>query len=109
VDQPETTARGVPLRIFVAAAAGSILAVGLLGALFALFGHKANTSIAVAYYVIGALVVIAGGFPTGGLSFIRMRTTRRQPAGSSGYALPSMLLGALLIGAGALVDLYKPF
>jgi hypothetical protein len=108
VDEPQTT-RGVTVRIFFAAAAGSILAVGLFGAVFALFGHKANTSIAVAYYIIGAILVIAGGFPTGGLSFVRMRMTRRQPTGSSGYALPSMLLGAVLIGVGVLVDLYKPF
>jgi hypothetical protein len=108
VDEPQAT-RGVTIRIFFAAAAGSIVAVGLFGAVFALFGHKANTSIAVAYYIIGAILVIAGGFPTGGLSFIRMRMTQRQPTGSSGYALPSMLLGAVLIGAGVLVDLYKPF
>lgn len=95
--------------MFLAAAAGSILAVGLFGAIFALFGHKANTSIAVAYYIIGAILVIAGGFPTGGLSIIRMRVTRRAPTGSGSYALPSMLLGALLIGVGVLVDLYKPF
>ena len=101
--------KGVTVRIFFAAAAASILAVGLFGALFVLFGHKANTSIAVAYYIIGAILVIAGGFPTGGLSFVRMRMTRRQPTGSSGYALPSMLLGTVLIGVGVLVDLYKPF
>jgi hypothetical protein len=108
VDEPQVT-RGVTLRIFLAAAAGSVLAVGLFGAVFALFGHKANTSIAVAYYIIGAILVIAGGFPTGGLSFIRMRMTQRAPTGSGSYAVPSMLLGAVLIGAGVLVDIYKPF
>jgi hypothetical protein len=108
MDEPQVS-RGVTIRIFLAAAAGSILVVGLFGAVFALFGHKANTSIAVAYYIIGAILVVAGGFPTGGLSFIRMRMTRRAPTGSGGYALPSMLLGGVLIGVGVLVDLYKPF
>jgi hypothetical protein len=101
---PSVTARTVVL-----VTAGAIVIAGLLGALIALLRGHANPSIAVGYYIVGSLLVIAGGFPSGGIAGMRTRTTQRRPTGASGYALPSMLLGALLIGVGALVDVYKPF
>jgi hypothetical protein len=35
--------------------------------------------------------------------------TRRRPTGGGAFAGPSMLLGALLIGVGVLVDFTHPF
>jgi hypothetical protein len=99
----------VTVRMFVYVLAGGIVVAGLLGGLLVLLRGKTNTSIAVAYYILGSLIVLAGSFPTGGIAVLRSRTTQRRPTGATGYALPSMLLGAVLIGLGALVDVYKPF
>jgi hypothetical protein len=108
VDQPQR-ATGVTARLFLAVVAGAILAAGLLGGLFALVRGQTNTSIALAYYILGSLVVIAGFLPGGGIAGLRTRTEQRRPLGASGYALPSLLLGAVLVAVGVLVDVYHPF
>jgi hypothetical protein len=95
--------------IFAAGTLGSVLVVGLVGALVALLrGRGYSTSIALAYYLVGALVFLVGSFPTGGFSLLR-GSSRRRPTGGGPYAHPSMLLGLLLIGVGAAVDITHPF
>jgi hypothetical protein len=106
----ETTRRvAVSARFFLVVAVGSILAAGLFGGLLALVRGRANPSIALGYYILGSVVVIAGSVPSGGIAGVRTRTTQRRPTGATGYALPSLLLGVVLIGVGTLVDVYKPF
>jgi hypothetical protein len=99
----------VAARTLVLAVGGSIVLAGLLGGLFVLLRGKTNTSLALGYYILGSVIVLAGSFPSGGIAGMRTRTTERRPTGATGYALPSMLLGAALIGVGTLVDVYKPF
>jgi len=95
--------------IFVVGTIGSILVVGLVGALVAwIRGRGYNTSIALAYYFVGGIVFLVGSFPTGGFSLTRGRT-RRRPTGGGAFAGPSMLLGTLLIGVGVLIDFTQPF
>lgn len=95
--------------IFVLGTLGSILVVGLVGALVAwIRGRGINTSIALAYYFVGAIVFLVGSFPTGGFSLARGKS-RRRPTGGGAFAAPSMILGALLIGAGVFVDITHPF
>ena len=100
---------GMTPAIFVGGTVGSIVVVGLIGAVIAWArGHNVNSSIALAYYFVGAIVFLVGSFPTGGFSLFRGRT-RRRPIGGGAFALPSMLLGTLLIGIGVLFDLTHPF
>ena len=95
--------------IFVVGTIGSILVVGLVGALVAwIRGRGYNPSIALAYYFVGGIVFLVGSFPTGGFSLTRGRT-RRRPTGGGAFAGPSMLLGTLLIGVGVLIDFTQPF
>jgi hypothetical protein len=108
VEQPQRVT-AVGARLFLAVVAGAIVAAGLLGGVFALARGKTNTSIALAYYIVGCVVVIAGFLPGGGVAGMRTRTEQRRPMGASGYALPSLLLGAVLVGVGMLVDVYHPF
>src|SRR5712691_79131 len=108
MDQPARDI-GVTARTFVLVAAASIVVSGLLGGLLALLRGRTNTSIALGYYILGSIVVIAGAFPSGGVAGMRTRTTQRRPTGATGYALPSLLLGVVLIGVGTLVDVYHPF
>ena len=96
-------------RMFAAGTLGSVLGVGLIGALVAwVRGRGINSSIALAYYFVGSIVFLVGSFPTGGFSLFRGRT-RRRPTGGGPFALPSMALGAILIGVGVAFDLLKPF
>ena len=95
--------------LFMASAAGSILVVGAVGAIIAWGRGKGyNSSISLAYYLVGSLVFLIGSFPTGGFSLIRGRS-RRRPTGGGAFAVPSMLLGAALIGIGVVVDVFRPF
>ena len=105
----QSRAAGVTPRLFLLVVAGAVLAAGLLGGLFALVRGQTNSSIALAYYILGSIVVIAGFLPGGGAAGLRARTEQRRPTGASGYALPSLLLGAVLVGVGVLVDWYHPF
>jgi len=94
---------------FAAGVVGSIVIVGLIGALVALLrGRGLNASMALAYYFVGGIVFLVGSFPSGGFSLARGRT-RRRPMGGGAFAAPSMLLGGLLIGAGVLIDFTHPF
>lgn len=99
----------VSAQLFAAVTVGAIVAAGLIGGIFALVRGETNTSIALAYYIVGSLVVIGGFLPGGGVAGLRGRTEQRRPMGSSGYALPSLLLGVVLVGVGLLVDVYHPF
>jgi hypothetical protein len=100
---------GLTPAIFVGGTIGSIVVVGLIGALIAWArGHNVNSSIALSYYFVGAVIFLVGSFPTGGFSLLRGRT-RRRPIGGGAFALPSMLLGALLIGIGVFFDISQPF
>ena len=107
-DETESSEYLTP-TVFAAGAVGSIAVVGLVGALVAwVRGRGVDSSIALAYYFVGGIVFLVGSFPTGGFSLARGRTKRR-PTGGGAFAVPSMLLGALLIGVGVLVDLTHPF
>lgn len=100
---------GVTPAIFAAGTVGSIVVVGLIGAIIAWArGSGVDPAIALAYYFVGSIVFLVGSFPTGGFSLLRGRTPRR-PTGGGPFALPSMLLGAILIGIGAAFDITKPF
>ena len=100
---------GITPFIFAAATLSSILAVGLIGAVIAWArGRGLNTSIALSYYFVGSLVFLVGSFPTGGFSLFRGRT-RRRPTGGGPFAIPSMLLGVILIGIGVAFDIMHPF
>jgi hypothetical protein len=109
VEEERESTSGLTPMIFLLGALGSILVVGLVGALIALIrGRGANTSIALAYYFVGAVVFLVGSFPTGGFSITRGKT-RRRPTGGGAFAAPSMILGTLLIGVGVLFDVTHPF
>jgi hypothetical protein len=100
---------GLTPVIFAAGVLGSIVAVGLIGALIAWArGRGINSSIALSYYFVGSVVFLVGSFPTGGFSLMRGRT-RRRPTGGGAFAVPSMLLGAILIGIGVAFDIVQPF
>src|SRR5438477_9782911 len=90
----------VTARVFVFVVAGALVVAGLLGGLLVLLRGRANTSVALGYHILGSIIVLAGSFPSGGIAGLRSRTTQRRPTGATGYALPSMLLGAALIGVG---------
>jgi hypothetical protein len=109
VEEEQESTAGMTPMIFVAGTVGSILLVGLIGATVAwIRGRGINSSVALAYYFVGGIVFLVGSFPTGGFSLARGRT-RRRPTGGGAFAGPSMLLGALLIGVGVLVDFTHPF
>jgi hypothetical protein len=100
---------GMTPTIFAAGTLGSIVAVGLIGAAIAWArGRGMNSSIALSYYFVGSVVFLVGSFPTGGFSLLRGRTPRR-PTGGGPFAVPSMLLGVILIGIGVAFDILKPF
>jgi hypothetical protein len=100
---------GMTPRIFAAGTLGSIVGVGLIGVVIAWArGHGINSSIALSYYFVGSVVFLVGSFPTGGFSLMRGRS-RRRPTGGGPFALPSMLLGVILIGVGVAFDIVKPF
>jgi hypothetical protein len=105
----EGKADGITPAIFAAGVVGSVVAVGLIGAVIAWArGRGLNSSIALSYYFVGSVVFLVGSFPSGGYSLIRGRTPRR-PTGGGAYAVPSMLLGAILIGIGVAFDIMQPF
>jgi Na+/melibiose symporter-like transporter len=109
VEEERESTTGLTPAIFVAGTLGSILVVGLVGALVAwIRGRGADTSMALAYYFVGGIVFLVGSFPTGGFSLARGRT-RRRPTGGGAFAAPSMILGTLLIGVGVLIDFTHPF
>jgi hypothetical protein len=108
VDEPEATGGGSPALILGVVAA-AVAGVGLLGAVIAwIRGSDVSSAMALAYYFVGGLVFLVGSFPTGGFSLLR-GPTRRKPTGGGAMAAQSMLLGALLIGAGVLIDVTNPF
>jgi len=109
VEEPQESTTGLTPAIFAAGTVGSIVLVGLVGALVAwIRGRGIDASVALAYYFVGGIVFLVGSFPTGGFSLARGRT-RRRPTGGGAFAGPSMLLGTLLIGVGVLVDFTHPF
>jgi hypothetical protein len=109
VEEPQESTTGLTPVIFAVGMVGSIVLVGLVGALVAwVRGRGVDGSIALAYYFVGGIVFLVGSFPTGGFSLTRGRT-RRRPTGGGAFAGPSMLLGTLLIGVGVLVDFTHPF
>ena len=107
--QDEAKSEGITPAIFAAAVVASVVGVGLIGAVIAWArGRGINSSIALSYYFVGSVVFLVGSFPTGGYSLIRGRTPRR-PTGGGAFAVPSMLLGAILIGIGVAFDIAQPF
>jgi hypothetical protein len=99
---------GITPAMFAAGVLGSVVAVGLIGAVIAWArGRGINSSIALAYYFVGSVVFLVGSFPTGGFSLMRGRT-RRRPTGGGAFAVPSMLLGVILIGIGVAFDIMQP-
>jgi hypothetical protein len=107
--EDEGKGEGITPAIFAAGTVASVVAVGLIGAVIAWArGREINSSIALSYYIVGSLVFLVGSFPTGGFSLTRGRTPRR-PTGGGPFALPSMLLGVILIGIGVAFDILQPF
>jgi len=97
--------------LFVAGVIAAFVAVcGLVGAIVALLrGRSVAGGMALAYYLVGSVVIIAGSAPSGGFSLLRGRWSRRRPTGGGSHALQAILLGGLLIGIGVLLDLTRPF
>ena len=105
----EQRATGGSPALVAGTVAGAVLLVGLLGAVVAwIRGSEVSSSMAIAYYFVGGVVFLVGSFPTGGFSLLRGRT-RRRPTGGGTMAAESMLLGALLLGIGVLLDVTHPF
>jgi uncharacterized membrane protein YedE/YeeE len=87
--------------------AAVVVAVGVVAVLVAWLAHRGvASSMALAYYFCGSLLFLVGTFPTGGFRMLRP-STRRRPIGAGPKPLP--LLGLVLIAAGALFDLTRPF
>ncbi len=109
MDEREDSGIGEPLAIAAAIAVGAILAVGALGAVIGwLRGSSVSTAMAYSYYFIGSTVFLVGSVPTGGFSVFR-GPSRRRPTGGGSFAAPAMLIGALLLGTGILLDVTHPF
>ena len=109
MEEEQESTTGLTPVIFAVGTVGSIVLVGLVGALVAwIRGRSVDPSMALAYYFVGGIVFLVGSFPTGGFSLTRGRT-RRRPTGGGAFAAPSMILGALLIGVGVAVDVTHPF
>jgi len=109
--QPEFgrwTGMGEALGRFALGTLAAAVAVGALGAVVGwATGHSASGGMAGAYYVIGSLLFLIGMFPSGGYSMFRGTITRRRPTGARKE--PIFLVGLVLIAAGVLVDLTRPF
>ena len=102
--------RGRELRTTATAALALIVVVGLIGAVVALIrGHSVSGGMALAYYLVGAVVILAGNAPRGGFSVLRGRWSQRRPIGGGGYALEGIAVGLLLMGLGVLLDVTRPF
>jgi hypothetical protein len=100
--------QNIPLWIGVAI--GLVVVIGAIGAIVAFArGGNVAQSIAVAYYVVGCVVLLVGSFPSGGFTRFSSRRGPRVPIGGGGLALPSVFAGALLIGLGVLFDVTHPF
>jgi hypothetical protein len=109
VEEPEVTRGGGSPAGVLGGVAGAVLGVGLVGAAVAwIRGSDVSAAMAIAYYLVGALVFLVGSFPTGGFSLLRGKT-RRKPTGAGAMAAQSMLLGVLLLGVGVLMDVTNPF
>ena len=94
-------------RILIGAACASI-GVGAVGALVAwAIGHAVSSTMAAAYYIVGAILFLIGMAPSGGFSLMRGSMTRRRPTGSRQE--PIFLLGLVLIGLGVVADVVHPF
>jgi len=94
-------------RILLGALAGVVI-IGALGAIVGwATGHNMSTTIAGAYYIIGAILFLIGMAPAGGFSLIRGTMSRRRPTGSRQE--PIFLLGLVLVGLGVAVDITRPF
>jgi hypothetical protein len=105
----EHEATGGSPGVVLGVAAGAVLLVGLLGGIVAFVrGSGVSSSMAIAYYLVGGVVFLVGSFPTGGFSLLRGKT-RRRPTGGGAMAAQSMLMGALLLGVGVLLDVTHPF
>ena len=105
----EREASGGSPALVLGGAAAAVLLVGVVGALVAwIRGSGVSSSMALAYYFVGAVVFLVGSFPTGGFSLLRGKT-RRRPTGGGAMATQSMLMGALLLGVGVVLDLTHPF
>jgi Na+/melibiose symporter-like transporter len=91
------------------AVVGVIVVVALIGAVVALIrGRSVSAGIALAYYLVGSAIILAGSAPRGGFSLLRGRWSERRPTGGGSFALEGILLGLLLIGLGVLLDVTRP-
>ena len=98
------------LRATAAAVFGLIVVVAVIGAVVALIRDRSvSGGIAIGYYLVGSVIILAGSAPRGGFSVLRGQWSRRHPTGGGSYALEGILLGLLLIGLGVLLDVTRPF
>jgi hypothetical protein len=100
------TGLGEALVRFGLVCAAVAVGLGLLAALIGFAtGHGISNSIAVAYYLVGCILVLIGVFPSGGFSLVRGTMTKRRPTGARQD--PTFLVGAVLIALGVLADIYS--
>jgi hypothetical protein len=98
----------VLVRVAIAAV-GAAVVVGAVGAIIALAsGRDASYGVAIAYYIIGCILVLIALVPTGGYSVLRGTMTRRRPTGARQEPI-LLVIGVLLFGLGFLFDVTRPF
>jgi hypothetical protein len=106
----EQDRRAAGLVSTAAVVAAFVVITAVVGAIVALArGRSVSAGMALAYYLVGSIVILAGSAPGGGFSLLRGQWSRRRPTGGGSYALQGILLGGLLIGLGVLLDLTRPF
>ena len=89
-------------------AVGAAVVVGVVGAVIALAtGRDASYGAAIAYYIVGCILVLIALVPTGGYSLMRGTMTRRRPTGARQEPV-LLIIGVLLFALGFLLDVTRP-
>lgn len=98
----------VLVRIAIATI-GAVVVVGAVGAIIALVaGRNASYGMAIAYYIVGCILVLIALVPTGGYSLMRGTMTRRRPTGARQEPV-LLIIGVLLFALGFFFDVMRPF
>ena len=109
---PETgrwVGMGEVLARIAVATVGAAVAVGAVGAIIALVtGRDASYGMAIAYYIVGCILVLIALVPTGGYSVLRGTLTRRRPTGARQEPV-LLIMGVILFALGFLLDVTRPF
>jgi hypothetical protein len=98
----------VLVRIAIATV-GAVVVVGAVGAVIALAtGRNVSYGSAIAYYIVGCILVLIALVPTGGYSLLRGTMTQRRPTGARQEPV-LLIIGVLLFALGFLLDVTRPF